>query len=264
LIYKDKIQPVYFGEDSELYGCYHFPYDSTDTPATLICQSTGYEYERCHRAMRQLAVQLSRKGMVALRFDYFGTGNSAGDSEDVSLQRMREDIQQAIISCRKRTGANKLALVGLRLGARMAAQVAGSSTEIDSLVLYAPVFNSKELVNEWRHQQRVFNSKHSHSKVQSSQEEVLGFPVTTTFQQELIEDRTIEANNTSVKRVLILVDESELEAAELMSCVDTFQSNGADVTVESVESIAIWKREPMEAIVPIRIIRRIARWIIGA
>ncbi len=92
----ETIVPAYFGQDSSLYGCCHQSAEGVQAPALVICQPTGHEYERCHRAMRQLAVQSVRKGVSALRFDYRGTGDSAGDCEELTLSQMRQDICQAI------------------------------------------------------------------------------------------------------------------------------------------------------------------------
>lgn len=258
----EKFVPVFFGEKSALYGCHHIPDESHVASAVLICQPTGHEYERCHRAMRQLAVQSVRKGMAAMRFDYYGTGDSAGNGDEISLDRMREDIEQAIEACKVQTGAEHLTLVGLRLGATLAAQVACLRLDVESLVLYAPVLEGKALLADWRHEQHVFDSKHSHTSKQSRKGEILGFPVTETFQKELSSEFLLAIKNPSLKRVLILVDQAEAKSALLRSWVDTFNHHGVVVTVETPENLAIWKSEAIESVVPIKTIRRILKWII--
>ena len=257
----ETIVPIYFGQDSSLYGCYHLTADFDHSPAVLICQPTGHEYERCHRAMRQLAVQSAKQGLSAMRFDYLATGDSAGACEELSLSQMRLDIQQAITSCCEKTGVDNLTLVGLRLGATLAAQVAGTSAEIDSLVLYAPVFDGEQLLADWQNDQLTFYAKHSHLTQQAEPDEFLGFAVTEKFQQELRQPFSPEVPETSLKRVLILVDEAELDTVLLNQWVDMYKHQGITVTVEAVENVAIWRREPMEAIVPIKSIRRIVKWI---
>lgn len=258
----EKIVPVYFGQDSALYGCYHLPVESHNSSAVLICQPIGHEYERCHRAMRQLAVQSVRKGLAAMRFDYFGTGDSAGNSDEISLSQMRHDIQQAIEACSSRTRAKHLTLIGLRLGATMAAQVACCQDEIDSLVLYAPVFDGETLLHEWQHEQLTFDGKHSHKSRQAGAEEILGFPVPEIFSKELANKFLPTVSSSSLKRVLILLNEDEMQSAALSEWQEMFESHGVVVNVEAIENIAIWKREPMEAIVPIKAIRRIVQWVI--
>ena len=255
------IAPVYFGQDSSLYGCYHLTADYYRSPAVLICQPTGHEYERSHRAMRQLAVQSAKKGMSAMRFDYYSTGDSAGNCEALSCSRMRQDIQQAIRHCCEKTGLERLTVVGLRLGATLAAQLAGSCAEIDSLVLYAPVFDGEAMLNEWQRDQRDYFAGHSHMSQPTGLDEVLGFPVTEKFRQELAQKFSPEAPTASLKRVLTLVDEAESDSALLNQWMEMFQHQAIEVSVEAVENIAIWRRDPMEAIVPVKTIRRIVKWI---
>lgn len=263
-ISNEKIAPEYFGQDSGLYGCYHLSADFQSSPSVVICQPTGHEYERCHRAMRQLAVQSARKGLSVMRFDYYATGDSAGACEQLSLPRMQQDIQSAVKACCAKTGTEQLTLVGLRLGATLAAQVAGASNNIESLVLYAPVFDGESLLADWQSEQHSFNGKHSHDQQQTSKAEVLGFSVSEAFQQELATQLSLQVSSTSLKRVLILVDAAEMESELLNSWLETLKHKGIEITLESVDNIAIWRREPMEAIVPAKTIRRIVKWMIEA
>ena len=257
----ETILPVYFGPDSSLYGCYNLAADYRQAPSVLICQPTGHEYERCHRAMRQLAVQSARKGMSAMRFDYYATGDSAGDGEELSLSQMLLDIRQAIDHCRDKTGVAQLTLVGLRLGATLAAQLIGTCSEIDSLVLYAPVFDGEALLTEWQRDQQVFSGKLGFSPRQSGPGEILGFSVTEKFQKELGQKYAPQVPHPALKRVLVLIDEADSGSASLNGWLEKLKQPGIEVTLEAVEDIAIWRREPMEAIVPIKTIRRIVKWM---
>jgi alpha/beta superfamily hydrolase len=257
----ETIVPSYFGQDCSLYGCCHQSAECEQAPALVICQPTGHEYERCHRAMRQLAVQAVRKGFSALRFDYCATGDSAGDCEDLNLSQMRQDIRQAIRFACDKTGSNRVALVGLRLGATLAAQVAADCVEVDSLVLYAPVFDGAELLREWQVAHQSFYARHSDLSTPEVSTEVLGFPLSEGLKAELDQSFIPESTYSSVKRVLILIDQAEANSALLDQWVESFTRQGIEVTVEVGDDIAIWRRGPMEAIVPIKMIRRIVKWV---
>ncbi len=71
--------PFFFGEP-QLYGAYHGPQSTTEsTTALLVCPSIGHEHTRAHRAIKLLCEAAARAGVSALRFDYSGVGDSAGE-----------------------------------------------------------------------------------------------------------------------------------------------------------------------------------------
>ena len=45
----------------------------------LLAQPIGHDYIKSHRAHRQIALRLSRRGVNVLRFDFTGCGDSEGD-----------------------------------------------------------------------------------------------------------------------------------------------------------------------------------------
>ena len=69
---------------------------------------------------------LAASGWDTLRFDYYGTGDSAGDLIEANLGGWEKDIEWAIEEARATSGANRVALIGLRLGANLAASAGPS------------------------------------------------------------------------------------------------------------------------------------------
>ncbi len=49
-----------------------------------------------HGVLRRLALTLAKSGLNVLRFDYFGVGNSGGESDEIDLDGWRRDIEMAI------------------------------------------------------------------------------------------------------------------------------------------------------------------------
>ena len=66
-------------------------------------------------------MRLERAGMHTLRFDYLGTGDSAGDVEQASPAQWVADVKAAVEEIQGRLPASSVTLVGLRLGATLAA-----------------------------------------------------------------------------------------------------------------------------------------------
>ncbi|BGE85748.1 hypothetical protein Ms3S1_21840 [Methylosinus sp. 3S-1] len=111
----------------------------------VLCASIGYEGLCAHRSWRALADALAAAGLPTLRFDYPGEGDSLGDSEDsLLLDRWRGSIRAAVDWMRETVGVREVALVGLRLGASLAAEVGG----VERLVEIAPVVKGRSYLRE--------------------------------------------------------------------------------------------------------------------
>ncbi|HEX3638703.1 MAG TPA: alpha/beta hydrolase [Paraburkholderia sp.] len=95
------------------------------TRGVVLCQPFGREAMWVHKGWRVFAEALADSGMPTLRFDYAGTGDSAGESEDgEQVERWLQSIRSAIACLKESTGVTQVVLCGLRLGATLAALVA--------------------------------------------------------------------------------------------------------------------------------------------
>lgn len=149
-----KVTPTWFGpEHSPLLGWVHEPSDGPVRGAVVICPPLGKEYITCHRALRMLADQLAAAGLVALRFDYPGTG----DSSDGAVGHSAPDPDQlaqwvsGIVQAQQfllSAGAPDVALVGLRIGATIAAAALPQCPSTSSLVLWDPYGSGREYLRE--------------------------------------------------------------------------------------------------------------------
>jgi alpha-beta hydrolase superfamily lysophospholipase len=144
--------PGYFRSGaSDLFGWYH---DAEDAPArdavVVICPPAGSEYTRSHRSMRHLADRLAAAGIPALRFDYHGAGDSPGtDLDPDRLATWRASIVSAIAHARALSGRERVHVVGVRLGATLAA-LASAQSPVDRLVLWNPCVQGRAYVRELR------------------------------------------------------------------------------------------------------------------
>lgn len=111
-----------------------------DGPAVVMCEPFAEEAKCAHRVLTELAWALAGHGLRVLRFDYRGCGDSEGWFEDFDLDAWRADVRGAVAWARQRLKPSRLALVGLRLGAALAAE-AVEEVHADALVLLAPVID---------------------------------------------------------------------------------------------------------------------------
>src|SRR4051812_47894411 len=114
----------------------------------VICPPLGPEYTRSHRSMRHLADALARAGFPALRFDYHGTGDSPGsDADPGRLVTWLDDVRAAVAHARSLAGQGPVALIGVRLGATLAA-VASESADVEYLILWNLVMKGRVFIRE--------------------------------------------------------------------------------------------------------------------
>jgi pimeloyl-ACP methyl ester carboxylesterase len=132
--------PFFFGERGEVFGLYH-PAAPGHAPSRvmLLCPPLGQDQIRCHRLYRQMADALAADGVPALRFDYYGCGDSAGDSRDVRWDRCIDDIVVAAEELRSRAGLHEVAAFGARLGGSLALKAATRAGFEDVIVWDAVV-----------------------------------------------------------------------------------------------------------------------------
>lgn len=143
--------PFRFGPDrSDLFAVFHQGARANRrSVAVLLCNPYGQEAVRTHRMYRVLAERLEKKGYDVLRFDYFATGESAGDDEQGDLERWRDDVHEAHRELRKRSRASRQVWVGARLGATLALLAAAASDDPpDTLVLWDPIVDGKAYLDE--------------------------------------------------------------------------------------------------------------------
>ena len=128
-------EPFYFGEGRSLYGVLS---GKPASQAVLIGPPVGQDHYRAHFVLRRLAQRLAAQGVPALRFDYYGVGDSLGESVDATCGRWRRDIADAYHELKRRTGAARITAVGVRLGATLLG-AAAEELEFDRLVVWDPV-----------------------------------------------------------------------------------------------------------------------------
>ena len=141
-------RPVYFG--AGLFGWLHRPgNDAAVDIGLVICNPFGFEEVCAHRSLRELAIAAAAAGIPALRFDYAGCGNSAGDEFQADmLGRWQRSVHEAVDGLKQACGVRQVCLLGLRLGALLATLAASERSDVAGLVLIAPVVRGRAYLRE--------------------------------------------------------------------------------------------------------------------
>lgn len=104
--------------------------------AVVMCPPFAEEKKTSYRILYEQADALAAGGVPVLRFDYYGTGDSPGQFEEGDLGVWADDIRAASEFALSETGAERLCLLGLRLGGTLALMC-----ESDHLVLWQPMMD---------------------------------------------------------------------------------------------------------------------------
>ena len=136
--------------DRRLFSWLDLPDDRRVVGAAVLLPTIGLEGEYSARALRDLAHRLAASSWAVLRVDYPGTGDSSGTWTDPDLvAEWRRSIRGAIEYARA-LETPRVAVVGLRLGATLAAAELAAAGAVDDLVLWDPCATGKAFLREQR------------------------------------------------------------------------------------------------------------------
>ncbi len=135
--------------ETKLHGIYYEP-DPRESfeMVAVICDPFAEEKKCAQRILVQMARRMANLGVAVLHFDYRGTGDSGGNFGDFGPTDWLEDIEAAVVYARQRLPGANIGLLGLRMGASLAAEVAEAMADCRWLVLWEPVVDGPRYVRE--------------------------------------------------------------------------------------------------------------------
>jgi pimeloyl-ACP methyl ester carboxylesterase len=258
------VEAFFFGEPGgQLFGCHHPPNSGASAAGAVLCYPMGQEYLRTHRLFRFLARRLSDAGLHVLRFDYFGTGDSAGEFEAARLERWVDDTVTAVAELRRRFLVRRVYAAGLRLGAAIAYRAAVKQGGVDGLVLWDPVANGPEYLADiiYQETQQLYSSlsKDAGSAAGARRPpEIVGFPMTEAMYEDLAALDLFGITRMPAPRTLLL-DSSDGAVQEKLRA--HIESAGTLLRFEHIPHPTTWTQDPYKTVVPTKIIDSVGGWI---
>jgi alpha-beta hydrolase superfamily lysophospholipase len=265
-------EPFYFKSgDGHLFAWLHRP----KTPGksdigVVICSPYGYESICAHRSVREFADAITAVGIPALRFDYRSTGDSSEIDESADhVTLWSQDVIAAIREMRSRTGAKRICLLGIRLGALLASLAAVECGAVESLILIGPVINGRRFVRELRTTQLAGMAM---SATASGQEieapEVSTKPKTLEAGGFLFSEATLQSLGrvdlltaaVPAVRSMLVIDDDKLPSAKRW--VDSLSNSAIEVDYRAMAGlIEMVLTAPQFAVVPVAMVGAARDWV---
>ena len=228
----------------------------------VLCPPAFHEAVNSHRALRQLADQFARAGVHALRFDYGGTGDSAGEAGRFRIGNCVRDVLAASEELRSARGLAQVGLVGLRLGASVAALAAAECPELPFLVLWEPITDGSPYLQELRQMQRAWVDFEAQERPAArrlaGEHEVLGYPLPPELGADL-EALALLPGVRIAARTLLIDEGAGARTEELGRALERV---GSRVEHRRGDHGRVWTRELAgeQAPVPRALLAEIVEW----
>jgi pimeloyl-ACP methyl ester carboxylesterase len=264
------MEPFFFrAGEKRLFGVYDEPARGPARPrAVVLCYPMGHEYFSAHRTFRQLSARLVEAGFHVLRFDYYGCGDSAGESEEGAVEQWLEDIGAAVGEIKDLSGAAEVSLIGARLGATLAALAAGRRRDVDGLALWDPIVKGEDYIRELTRLQKDWLRDGLPEPRRLDPDdpitEAVGFPLTDRLRSDL-EKIDLQGPAEGFARRMLVVD--SLEQPVHLLWRKRAQSFPPEVEHERIAG-SMWrkgmKRKRRDPLVSLRVVEAITSWIARA
>jgi pimeloyl-ACP methyl ester carboxylesterase len=165
------LPPIFFGPSVQpLYGFLEAPRTRPRKTGVLLLYPGVQEYMRAHWAFRSLANGLAERGFPVLRFDYRGVGDSAGEPERTTFESCVDDACIAAEELREAMAVERVALIGMRLGAAIAARAAMKLPFVQRVLLWTPVVSGQGYLAELEYMDQAMRLRLLHAAPRPSDE----------------------------------------------------------------------------------------------
>ncbi|QHI98584.1 hypothetical protein GT347_11605 [Xylophilus rhododendri] len=267
-------RPVSFDREGRtLFGWYHPPAGpdggSRDC-LVVLCNPIGYDAICTHRHYRQLALRLAFAGFAVLRYDHHGTGDSDGtDEAPERIPAWTRGVSRAVEFGLHISGASKLSLFGVRMGATLALAAAtqASAGRADSIVAWAPFSSGRLMLRETRAMRSLravdgsSESLAGQADAPDAGEEAGGYLLTHAAIAAMSElDLTsIVTPQNAAGRAVLLLERDDIPPNEKLA--RHLRAVGCDVTQSPVGGYAAMMRDTFDAVVPDEALGVIREWL---
>lgn len=264
-------QAFFFGTDSTgsppLFGICTDPGRGDAPFAVLICPAFSEERQKSYRSTFLFAQRLADAGIPCMRYDYLGTGDSQGLLSDVSMESMVNDTISACAEAKRRFNVQRIVIVGIRLGAAVAAKAALRLPDIRDLVFWNPVVEGRRFFRDLTRTEAMINlaRKVEHdisANTKPEEVEVDAEFLSQRFVEQLKELDLSKESHTAERYLITGQQDDKIEANQLKKLADSISGAGKIVTHWNSECMEFWSSRSMyDAFYPTRTFDATIEWL---
>jgi alpha-beta hydrolase superfamily lysophospholipase len=262
-------EPVFFGKSERpLAGWIHRAAEPARC-GVVVCNPFGYEAICAHRSLRHFAEAFAAAGIPTLRFDYDGTGDSAGDDREPGrVDAWVQSTRDAMALLRELTGVECVYLVGVRLGALIATLASLGNEHVAGIVAIAPVVSGKAYLRELSILQTTLELEAppagitTETVIGEGAQEAVGFAITKETKAVLgaVNLGKLETRIGAGQPIEMLVlDREDLPAGD--PWVAKLKEQGLEVDARKTAGYVEMVLDPHKAIVPEGMIKAATEWL---
>jgi pimeloyl-ACP methyl ester carboxylesterase len=184
----------------------------------ILCGALNHEMLPLYQSWHALAAMLAAAGVPVLRFDYHGTGDSLGcDRDPHRVDAWLHSIHAAARFMREQAGIETIALVGIRLGATLAA-LAAAEIGAERIVVLAPVISGRSYIREMQARSNMLASMWRLSDASARRGEIAsdGFIITAETAAD-ISNLDLARLETAPAREALIFSERQSPAVEKLA-----------------------------------------------
>lgn len=254
--------PLYVGPaDRRSFAWLHPAIGQTRDRAVVLCGPFEPEMTGVHRTLRHWAADFARAGCPSLRIDYHGMGDSPGAyDEPHRLRAWIDSVGDAVAFMRAATGIERVAVVGVGIGAAFALAAAAEDAggDISELILWAPVVTGKAFLREGRAFTRLM-APAGKADLPAGHEQLGGFVVSPETVAELTTFDPLAGDVHLTASTLIIPRDA---GARDTALIDRLGAVGAAVERRVAEGYGDMMLDTRLALVPSKVIQTATSWLI--
>ena len=240
-------------------GCAGIVREGASRRGVLLCPAFGLEGLTARRAFAELADRLAAHGLSSLVFDWVGTGDSLGNDRDPDrLAAWTASFHAAVAALRREGAVDEVAVVGLRLGATIAARAAATRDDITDFVALAPVVSGRLYIREQESLARLLRVRRDDDPPDGDEDggfALAGFFTSAATATDLKALDLRRLDHPPAPRARILARDGDVAAGELAI---RWREQGTLVEPEVFDGLDVFLTDPTITIAPTAVWDRLA------